>query len=81
MDKFLRELRNQIHSGIKLTNSVTVNPLVFADDTAILETNEGNMRESVFIIRKLRNVYKFKISTTNTIVMGFEKIPIFFSKI
>jgi hypothetical protein len=52
-----------------------------ADDMAICKKNEVNLWESVFVVRKLRNVCKFKISTTNTIVMDFENMPNFLSKI
>jgi hypothetical protein len=55
-DDVLRELKNKINSGIKLTNNVTVNMLLFADDMVILQENEDNLQKSMYEVQKLRNI-------------------------
>jgi hypothetical protein len=45
--------------------------LIFANDIVILEENEDNLQKSMNKLRKLSNIYSFKISTTKTKVMAF----------
>jgi hypothetical protein len=39
MKDVLRELKNKINPGIKLTNNVTVNMVLFSDGMVILQEN------------------------------------------
>jgi hypothetical protein len=48
VDDILSELKNKINSGIKLTNDVTVNMLLFADDMVILQENEDNLQKNMY---------------------------------
>jgi hypothetical protein len=51
--------------------------LLFDDDMVILQENEDNLRESMYELQKLSNIYNFKISTTKTKVMASRgKYPI-----
>jgi CRISPR-associated protein Cas8b1/Cst1 subtype I-B len=61
-------MENKINSSIKLTNNVTVNMLLFADDMVILQ---DNVQKNMYELQKLSNIYNFKVSTTKTKVMAF----------
>jgi hypothetical protein len=77
LDDVLRELKNKINSRIKLTNNVIVNMLLFADDLVILQENKENLQKRMYELKKISNIYNFKIYTTKTKVMAFRgKYPI-----
>jgi hypothetical protein len=77
IDDVLRELKNKIHPGIKLSNNTTVNMLLLADDMLIIQENEDVLQKSTHEVQQLSNNYNFNISTTKIKVMAFQgKYPI-----
>jgi hypothetical protein len=76
IDDVLRELKNKIHPGIKLSNNTTVNMLPFADDVLIIQENEDTLQKSKYELQKLSNNYNFNISTKKNKSYGFSgKVP------
>jgi polyphosphate kinase len=78
IDDVLRELKNKIYPGIKLSNNTTFNMLLYADDMLIIQENEDTLQKSLYELQKKKNNnYNFNISITKTKVMAFqEKYPI-----
>lgn len=52
IDHITSILKEKLERGITINSNTTLNPLLFADNLAIIQTNGGDMQRSVYTLRK-----------------------------
>ena len=68
----LRSWKTLVDSGIQLSNHISVNSIMYADDLVIIQKNEDALQKSIFMLDRVAIKYNLKISTVKTKSMAFK---------
>ena len=71
IDELMTVWRQNVDTGINIGQGISLNSLMFADDTVIIQDSEDKLQTAVYKLQNLSKEFKMKISTHKSKVMAF----------
>jgi sorting nexin-29 len=72
LNEMLDEWSRQVSPGIRISKSIYIKTVLFADDEAVIAGTEAELQYSIYELNQIVEKYNFKISSTKTEVMAFK---------